>query len=441
MMKRIKFLALTLIMMSASIPSFAQKWGKTPEDSVNCVTNTFLYRDAYNNKQYLEAYEFWKECLKVCPANNKNLYIRGTVILKTKYNATKDMAERKAILDELMEMYDLRIQYFGEAADVTSKKAYDYEQMMGASAVKDYYPIYAEAMRIDGASVEPVYIGRFFEATVRYVVGGNADTTLIIDNYDIAMDALEAHLAKTQDSAKRADIYNVAVNIESLFSPFANCDELVKIYTKKFNANPEDVALLEKITSILSKKKCMDTELFFLATEKLHSLKPSPTTAYLMGQMCYNKKKYSDAIQYLNEAVKDADNDKDRYNMQILIGYCYSSTHSYGAARSAYQKAAEIDGTKGEPYRLIAQLYASGARAVSDGLGGRTAYWAAVDMARRAISVDSSPENVEAAQRLINSYSANFPKQSDAFMLDLIDGHSYTVPGWIGVTTTVRTRK
>ena len=160
-----------------------------------------------------------------------------------------------------------------------------------------------------------------------------------------------------------------------------------------------------------------------------------------MGQMCYQKDKFNDAVKYLNEALKDAETDKDRYNMHILIGMCYYNTSNYTGARSAYQKAADIEPNKGEPLRLIAQLYAKGARAISDGLGGRTAYWAAVDMARRAMNVDSSPENVEAAQKLINSYSANFPKQSDAFMLDLIDGHSYTVPGWIGVSTTVRTRK
>ena len=37
-------------------------------------------------------------------------------------------------------------------------------------------------------------------------------------------------------------------------------------------------------------------------------------------------------------------------------------------------------------------------------------------------------------------YSAAFPKKNDAFMLDLIDGHSYVVPGWIGKSTIIRTR-
>ena len=436
-MKTIKFLTVALMTMAAALPAAAQF--KSTEDSI-CLTNRFLYQEAYKSKQYLDAYEPWKIAVDICPSSSKNLFIQGVTILKTKFNATKDANERKAIIDELMNLYDLRIQYFGEAPMVTARKAYDLEQLGGPSALKEYYALYAEAMRLGADKLELAYVERFFDATVKYVTSGNADTTLIVDNYDLVSETLDNMIAKEQDSAKKSDLYKVVANIESRFSPFASCEELVKIYTKKFEANPEDVVLLKKITTILRKKKCMNTDLFFAATEQLNKLDPSASTAYLMAQMNYQRKNYSEAARYINEALKDAE-EKDKYNMYILQGLCYSEANSYSAARTAYNHAAELEPTKGEPLRLIAQLYAGSRRSIDDGLGGCTAYWAAVDQARRAMSVDSSPENIEAAQSLINSYSAHFPKQSDAFMLDLIDGSSYTVPGWIGVTTTVRTRK
>ena len=439
-MKTIKILTLGLVMTMSVLSASAQKWGNTPEDSVSCVTNTFLYREAFKNKQYVEAYEPWKVCLDKCPGNNKNLYIRGVTILKSRFNATKDANERKAIVDELMKMYDLRIANFGEAAEVTARKAYDMEQLGGNARLKDYYELYDEAMRLGADKLELAFVERYFDATVKYVTSGFADTTVIIDNYDLVSDALDALASSETDSAKRAEIYGVIAHIENRFSPFASCDELVNIYSKKFKATPDDVTLLKKITTILRKKKCMDTELFFAATEKLHSLEPTASTAYLMAQMCYQKKRYNDAAKYINDAIEGAE-DKDKYNMYILQGLCYANNNSYSAARSSYNKAADMEPTKGEPYRLIAQLYASGARAVSDGMGGRSAYWAAVDAARKSINIDGSPENVEAANRLISSYSGHFPKQDEAFMLDLIDGNSFTVPGWIGVSTTVRTRK
>ncbi len=440
-MKRIKVIVLTLIMVLPVLTASAQKYGSSPEDSVNCVTNIFLYSEAYKNKQYLDAYEPWKEVLKFCPANGKNIYIRGVVILKSRFNATKVVEERNAIVDELMAMYDLRMQYFGEKAKVTAMKATDMEALKGVGSLKEYYPIYAEAMRLGATELDPAVIDKFFAATIRYVLDGNADTTLIVDNYDLATDALDKMVAKAKDSAERAEIHAVTNNVEARFSPFATCEELVNIYTKKFETTPDDVNLLKKITTILRKKGCMRTDLFFAATEKLHALEPSPNTAYLMGQMCYNKDKFSEAIEYINEALGGAEDDEDRYKMNVLLGLSYAGNNSYSAARAAYRRAIEANPNDGEPYRLIAQLYASSTRSIDDGLGGRTAYWAAVDMARRSINVDSSPENVEAANRLISSYSAHFPKQSDAFMNDLIDGSSYTVKGWIGESTVVRTRK
>ncbi|MBQ6955593.1 MAG: hypothetical protein IJP80_03155 [Bacteroidales bacterium] len=436
-MKTKRFLTLAILMAMATAPVAAQF--KNAEDSI-CKTNRFLYGEAYKSKQYQDAYEPWKIALQTCPSSTKNLYIQGAVILKQLYNINKDAEVRSAIVAELMNLYDMRIQYYGEAAEVTARKANDLQQLRGDAALKEYYELYAEAMRLDASKLDVPFINAFFEATIRYVTKGGADTTLIIDNYDIASDALDALAANTTDSAKKAEIYNVIANIENRFSPYASCDQLVNIYTKKFNANPEDLTLLKKITTILRKKKCMNTDLFFAATENLNKLEPTPSTAYLMAQMNYQRKRYSEAANYVSEALKGAE-EKDKYNMYILQGLCYAEANSYSAARAAYNKASELEPAKGEPLRLIAQLYVAGHRSIDDGMGGASAYWAAVDVARRSINVDSSPENVEAAQRLINSYSAGFPKQDKAFDLDLIDGNTFTVPGWIGVSTTVRTRK
>ena len=73
-------------------------------------------------------------------------------------------------------------------------------------------------------------------------------------------------------------------------------------------------------------------------------------------------------------------------------------------------------------------------------MNGHSAYWAAVDALNRSKSVDPSHENVETFNRLISAYAAHFPKKADAFMAGLENGKSFTIPGWIGVTTTVRTR-
>ena len=68
---------------------------------------------------------------------------------------------------------------------------------------------------------------------------------------------------------------------------------------------------------------------------------------------------------------------------------------SMGAARNAYNDAARTDPSKGEPYLCIAQLYMKFHSVASgDGINGRSAYWAAADVAAKAKNIDSTPEIV-----------------------------------------------
>lgn len=452
-MNRAKIFVVATMALAAGFTANAQKWGSTPEDSAQCVLNTSLYTESYKTKAYAEAYEPWRQVVNTCPKSSKNLYIRGAKILKFMFNEaakSKDMEKASAYVDSLMVLYDKQIENFpADAYDIYGRKASDME-LIYKNAPQRYYPLYAEAIEKMGEQLPAVYVYKYFAATIAYVNKGLADSTLVVDNYDIASDLLEKELTELllqdsaqqiKDSARITDLRHYIADVEAAFSPYASCEQLTKIYSKKFEADPTNVNLLKKITKIMRKKGCTNEELFFKATESLYAAEPSPATAYLMGQMCYSKEKYANAVTYLTEAVKGIEPGDDLYHAYLVLGLAQSAQGSYSAARASFYEAAKLNPTKGEPYLQIAQLYAKGSRSIQDNLGGRTAYWAAVDKAVRAKSIDPSPENVEAANRIINSYSSYFPKQADAFMNDILDGQSYYVGGWIGESTTVRTRK
>ena len=429
-----------VIALGASAPA-QSKWGDTPEDSAACIVNVSLYQDFYRQKSYAECYEPWREIIKHCPRFSKTVYQRGSTILKTMVNNAKTAEERDGYIDELMNMYDLRAQYFGEEAKVKAMKAYDLSTLR-PSAVKDIYETYNQAIQAGAEQLDENYLTLFFKSTVDYVKAGLAEPTLVIDNYDIVSELLQNILdTVVDDSVKAAKIRGYMVNVESVFSPYASCDQLVSIYQKKFDADPNNIDLLKKITGIMMKKGCTENNpLFFAATEQLYRLEPSPSTAMRMGQMCLGKKQYSKAIEYVKDAVDQLTDKKDRYMAYLILGLSYAGQDSYSAARTALLKAAEVDRTKGEPYLVLAQVYAMGSRSIDDGMGGLSAYWVAVDEARHAKQVEPTEEIISKADNIISSYAGYFPKKNDAFMLDLIDGHSYFVPGWIGKTTIVRTR-
>lgn len=448
-MKTIKTLTIGLFLAAMGTPAMAQQpnWGCSDEVQQEMMAPVSLYQDAV--KQYKatkdsrwleEAYPYWHEIVAKCPKQSKNLYNNGTNIMKVKIAKAKDAAERDALIEELMNMYDIRIANYGEGPKYTAKKALDLEEILKEEGLERYYTLYDQAVRMEG-ELEAAYLVKYMEATINYVRAGKAEPTLVVDNYDIASEKLDDELQKNaDDSVKAATIRGYIAGVEAAFSPYATCDQLVEIYSKKFEADPENVDLLKKITNIMSKKGCTGQQLFFSATENLYRLEPTPSTAMKMGAMCLQKKDYAEAIKYLTDAAKGVSG-KDKYMAYLYLGHAYSGAKSYSAARNAYNSAAEADRTKGEPYRMIASLYASSASSASeDNVNGHSAYWAAVDKLNKSKSVDPSEENVEACNRMISTYSARFPKQTDAFMAGLENGNRFTVPGWIGESTIVRTR-
>ncbi|MBQ8703210.1 MAG: hypothetical protein IJ524_02410 [Bacteroidales bacterium] len=447
-MKTIKKLTIGMLLSAALVPASAQHIKGCPEELQEAMREPVaLYQDnwkqyvASNDERYLlEAYPYWKTFVEKCPSNGKNIYTRGVNIMEVKIKNAKTEEEKAGYIEELMALYDTRIATFGEAGKVTAMKAMELENLLGAAGLERYYKLYSDAVNMEGG-LEAGYLVKYMEATINYVRAGYAEPTLVVDNYDIASDMLEDELQKNiADSAKAAEIRGYIAGVEAAFSPYASCEQLVDIYGKKFEADPENVDLLKKITGIMTRKRCTKEELFFRATENLYRLEPTPSTAMRMGMMCLEKEQYSDAIKYLGDATKGVEG-KDKYTAYLYLGHAYAGQKSYSAARTAYNNAAAADATKGEPYMRIAILYGQSTGSASeDNVNGRSAYWAAVDALNKAKSVEPTDENIEQCNKLISTYAAHFPKQTDAFMAGLQPGARFTVPGWIGVSTTVRTR-
>lgn len=447
-MKTIKKLTIGMLLSAALLPASAQVIKGCPEElQQEMMEPVSLYQENWkqytssNDQRYLlEAYPYWKTFVETCPRNGKNIYTRGVTIMEAKIKTAATPEEKAAYIEELMSLYDKRIANFGEASKVTAMKAMELEELLGAEGLQRYYQLYSDAVQMEGG-LEAAYLVKYMEATINYVRAGYAEPTLVVDNYDIASDLLDDELQKNAaDSVKAATIRGYIAGVEAAFSPYASCDQLVEIYSKKFEADPENIDLLKKITGIMSRKGCTDQALFFSATENLYRLEPTPATAMRMAQMCNSKGKYSEAVTYLRDAIEGIA-DKDKFNAYMQMGIAYYNLKNYTAARTAFNNAAAADVTKGAPYRMIAMLYGSStASAKEDNVNGHSAYWAAVDALQQSKRVDPSEENVSACDKLISTYSAHFPKQTDAFMAGLENGQRFTVPGWIGVSTIVRTR-
>ncbi len=422
--------------MSGYLQDTPSKFG---EDSAACVRNWSMYDEYYRQRNYKMAIEPWRFVFNNCPMLTQNIYIHGANLVKFLYTNETDPIKQEALVDTLMMVYDQRIQYFNAEGRILGRKAADLYKLR-PNAVQEQYDITEKSIGLEDQSAQADVLLINFQATVRLVEAGILEANQVLEHYERAAEIIEYNMVNNPEDST----YYVParVHIDNLFEPYASCENLVKIYRPRFEKNPEDVELLEKITSMMNKSQCTEDELFFLATKNLHQIKPTAQSAFLMGRMETANSNYNDAINYFEQSVELYEEDADKFNAYLLMAsIMHQQLNNKSQARVYARRAIDLRPEDGRPYLLIGEMYASSARQCGDNeLTNKVAYWAAVDKFIQARNVDSDPAIKDKATQLINTYSQYFPDMETIFFYGFSEGESYRVECWINETTRVRPR-
>jgi tetratricopeptide (TPR) repeat protein len=333
-------------------------------------------------------------------------------------------------------VHDQRIEYFNKKGPNLGRKAVDFYQYRTAD-FETAYNMFKESISITKNKSQGPIIIYYFRLTAKMVKEEVAEPSLIVETYDEVSDIIDYNLTKYKGDQRRLESWlNVKGNIENEFEPFATCEDLVSIYTKKFEQNPNDLELLKKITTILEKKDCTEEQLFMDATIQLYKLEPSPESAYLISRMYLKQQNYRDALTYLTEATAMENTDK-LADVYYFLAVCNYQIKKYSVARSNAKKALEYNPNYGNAYILIGDMYAASAKNCGDNeLTNKVAFWAAVDKYSQAKRVDQ--EVADVANRRIRDYRKHYPTMETIFFYNLKEGDTYKVGCWINETTTVR---
>ncbi len=472
-----------MIGMAMSATAQEASESKYGNDSVACVTNLSIYGEAYKQWEAskfapeaisMEMVKAWREVFLNCPRSSQLIYTRGEKIMD--YFIRTNPAQKDAYIDTICMMMDNRAKYFGidpktgnsQVANIMGRKGlliYTYNK----NRYEEAYNVLKDAVALDASQLQGAYIDAYFKATIDMVNNDKAEKMTIINVYQELSEVLDNNigaLAETEtqletakaeaeaagdteavagfDKQMEKNEKNININkgvknnLDNLFSPFASCDDLIKVFSAKMAETPDDVTLLKRITTILDKKDCTEHKLFLDAAVRLNELEPSPEASYSLGIKFFKDKKYSEAATFFDQATKTENNDR-KYRAYRNLGMCYQNMGSLGRARDIFRRAAQVDPTNGEPYLLIAMLYAESSKQFSGDIDSKAVFWAAVDKCNKAKAID--PSCAERANGLIRAYSAAFPAMEVIFFNDYNEGQSYNVGGWIGETTTIRARK
>ncbi len=421
-----------------AIPAFSQGLANA---SVECQRSVAFYTDYIKVDNFRDAAPIWREALRECPPGvRQSIYVDGIRIFKYLIEQNKDNEQLKnSLIDSMLTMYDLRVEHFPKyAASASMFKVYDMLEYMGNEDQKILESI-EKAMEISGDKTDPsLFVIAMQKMTSLYSKGSVTDKQ-VFDLYSRFSTIVDHQIATNNPDASK-----VKNDLDNLFvaSGVANCENIVELFTPRFDANPDDKDLASTIVSLLSSAGCTTEPLFLRTVETLYNSDPTNYLYIRNLYLLYSAKGDQDnAIKMLEEAIaSEQSNDTEDANMLITLANYHLQLENLSKAAETARLAMEKDASVSGRANLILGLVWASVRCTGNEIETRAKYWVAVDYLIRARNAD--PSLAQEANNYINNYSQYFPAQEEAFMFDIIDGASYTVNcGGLRATTTVRTRK
>lgn len=439
---KMKTLVAVLLLSGGVTGTFAQ--------TDNCKAQSSISHEAVRAGNFKDAYAPCMEVLKNCPTLRFYTYTDAFKILRAFLSDIKDRnsAEYKKYFDELMRVYDQELHYLPElnrnlkspmnAAKELGKKAVDYLQFAPNPDKEQAYKWLKEAVQGTTGEPDAAILHYFLETSMEKVKADNNHTDQFFQDYIDASKFADDAIAAATDGKKKEVLQTIKDNLVAMFvqSGVADCESLQNIYGPKVEENKTDSAFLKKTVAVLKMMRCNESEVYFKASDYLYRINPTADAAVGVAYMYYKKNDYNMAVKYFDEALGMETDNAKKAEMAYLAAASLMQAKKLSQSRVYCQKAIGFKENYGEPYILLAQLYASNPNWSDEPAMNKCTYFLAIDKLQRAKVVD--PSVAERANELISNYSRHTPQAKDLFMLGYKAGDRITIGGWIGESTTIR---
>lgn len=435
-----KKIAIILLAIALASPVFAQ--GRFGKDSAECVKYLSYYSELLKQNNLDEAAPFWHQAFSLCPPTaNQTMLINGQKILRyeIKKNA-KDAKRRAELIDTLLLTHEIRAQYYPKYFNKSyDNKAIDVITYFSNDNAK-MYEVLSEVVDKIGSEASPVVFVKYMQAAAAMYKDGKIDADKVMAVYTRNGELMDVKIAAGDGAMAGAkqDVETILAD-----SGVASCDNLIALYTPRYQADPENQALLSTIVKLLAKSDCVNTDLFLNSVESLNKIDPSASSAYYLYKLYSSRDDNTKAASALENAISLLAADDTKTKGEYCFELATFLFKKCGKSAAAVEKAKEAvnlnQAFAGKAYLLIGTIWGS-QKCSGNEVDVRSPYWVAVDYMQKAKNADPSLE--EEANNLAAQYRRYFPQQADAFMYDIIDGQSYTVScGGMRESTTVRTVK
>ena len=438
-MKKLTLILFAVMAVFAGQKVAAQdKYGSGPNRE-ECIKYLSYYSEYYKQKNYESALPNWRKAYSLCPPTaSQNMFVHGTTLMTRLYNQVKDEAHKSAIVDTILTLQDQRMATYpkNRVSILNNKGQYmiNYRNADAPYIYKNLNEIVDEL----GTQSNGGLLVNLLQATITMYRENQLTADEVIAMYDKVTANVEGATPKNEADAE--DNAKAKSAIESIFadSKVASCENLIAIFGPRYEADPDNLALVSNIVKLMNTADdCASNDLYLNAVTSMYKLDPSYRSAFGLYRLNAARGNVADAAKYLEEAIESPESDEatDAQYYYEMAAFCYKNGMR-GKAAEAARKAVDMDfGYAGKAYLILGNLWASATCGETVDKWAR--YWAAADYYQKARSADPSVADEAAAS--LGSVSRYYPEASEAFMYDLTKGQSYTVScNGMTATTTVR---
>ncbi|WP_417882065.1 hypothetical protein [Xanthomarina gelatinilytica] len=417
-------------------------------------------------KNYDAAYKPFMELRKRNPNYSRAIYVYGEDILEDKIEKSSG-AEQAAYINDLVKLWEEREMHFasktpkGEFGAKACQLMYDYREVLNKTD-EELYACFDAAYKADAETfTNPKSLYTYFSLMVDLFDAGKKSAGELFTKYDEVVEKVDSEVAnysenlnaliekedagtaltsKEERYKKSYESYlnaydQISSSINSKLGSRANCENLVPLYTKDFEANKDNAVWLQRAAGNMSAKECTDDPLFFKLVNAYHNLSPSANSAYYLGILKDKEGKTSEAIKFYEQALSLESDSFKKAKLYEKIGDKLKARGDFGSARAYFRNALKFNPSNGRPHLKIADMYNRSANNCGDtNFNKRAVFWLAADEAEKAGRVD--PTLKSAAAQTAANYRAKAPQKSEIFS-EGNAGQKINIGCWIGASVTV----
>lgn len=429
-MKKLVLLGLFIAINTISIAQQGWKW---PEDVETAKEKNALYVDAVKSKQFATAQAPHQWLLDNCPDLNESLYINGAKIYEGLVDAESDPAKKLALQEKALQMYDDRIKYFGDEANVLNRKAFTaYKYYKGTrSKYQELMDLFDKTFNMNKAKTLDNNLMAYMDVVRRYKLsGGEITDEEVIDRYGMISDVIDGKIAKGKNVPR---LEKIQANVDKLLTATVTVDcAFVEDKLAPKMRESQDPKMAKKVFQLMLTAKCSDSPTFVEAAELVYKSEPAFGLAKVIAMKHASSGDLSKAGEYYDQALELTDDNLKKSEIYLSMANMYSSSGNKVAARTSARKALANDPSATKAYTIIGGLYMHSydeCRAGVSKVDDRLVFIAAYNQFKRA----GDSKMMEAAK-------AQFPSIEEIFELGLTEGQSMTVGCWINETVVLERR-